>query len=128
MIGETKDGKLCIVSVTEFTLFVWFQRANADGVEEWMLDSVISLEAQVLEATKGSRDDRYALKVWDILDGIVYLSTLEIFRDSRSPSWFLSFCLETRKLEKLFRKTIDNDGFPYIMAWPPSLVRNNLSP
>ena len=87
-----------------------------------------SAPAQALEATKGSRDDRYALKVWDILDGIVYLSTLEIFRDSRSPSWFLSFCLETRKLEKLFRKTIDNDGFPYIMAWPPSLVRNNLSP
>ncbi|CAN6356018.1 unnamed protein product [Urochloa humidicola] len=128
MIGETKDGKLCIVSATDFTLSVWVRRANADGVEVWVRDSVIALEAEVLQATNGSWDNHRALKVWDIIDGIVYLSTSEAFRDRRLPSWFLSFCLETRKLEKLFHKTFDNEGFPYIMAWPPSLVRNNVIP
>ncbi|CAN6347667.1 unnamed protein product [Urochloa humidicola] len=127
MIGETKDGKLCIVSATDFTLSVWVRRANADGVEQWVRDGVIALEAEVLRATKGSRDNHHALKVWDIIDGIVYLSTFEAFRDRRLPSWFLSFCLETRKLEKLFHKTFDHDCFPYVMAWPP-LVLNNVTP
>ncbi|CAL4906789.1 unnamed protein product [Urochloa decumbens] len=128
MIGETKDGKLCIVSATGFTLSVWFRRANADGVDEWMRDNAIPLEAEVLQATKGSRDNHHALKVWDVIDGIVYLSTFEAFRDRRLPSWFLSFCLETRKLEKLFHKTFDHEVFPYVMAWPPSLVRSNVIP
>ncbi|CAL5093675.1 unnamed protein product [Urochloa decumbens] len=99
-----------------------------DGVEEWMRDNAILLEAEVLQATKGSRDNHHALKVWDVIDGIVYLSTSEAFRDRRLPSWFLSFCLETRKLEKLFHKTFDHEVFPYIMAWPPSLVRSNVIP
>ncbi|CAL4907000.1 unnamed protein product [Urochloa decumbens] len=138
MTGETKHGKPCIVSTTEFTLSVWFRRASADGVEKWMLDSVIALEEEVLQATEGSRDDHffekysrddhYALKVLGILDGIVYLSTYETFNRPGFPSWFLSFCLETRKLEKLFNKTFDNGAYPYIMAWPPSLVGNNVNP
>ncbi|CAL4906995.1 unnamed protein product [Urochloa decumbens] len=125
MTGETKHGKPCIVSAEEFTLSVWFRRANADGVEKWMLDSVIPLEEEVLQATEGSRDDHLALEVGEILDGVVYLST------SNRPGfscWFLSFCLETRKLEKLFNKTFDNSAYPYIMAWPPSLVGNNVNP
>ncbi|CAN6333799.1 unnamed protein product, partial [Urochloa humidicola] len=70
----------------------------------------------------GSRNDHFALRVWEILDGIVYLSTYETINHPGFPSWFLSFCLETRKLEKLFNKTCDNCAYPYIMAWPPSLV------
>ncbi|CAN6333800.1 unnamed protein product, partial [Urochloa humidicola] len=70
----------------------------------------------------GSRNDHFALRVWEILDGIVYLSTYETINHPGFPSWFLSFCLETRKLEKLFNKTCDNCAYPYIMAWPPSLI------
>ncbi|CAN6342707.1 unnamed protein product [Urochloa humidicola] len=128
MTGETKHGKPCIVSATKFILFVWFRRANADGVEMWMLDSVIPLEEEVLQVTEGSRNDHFALRVWEILDGIVYLSTYETINHPGFPSWFLSFCLETRKLEKLFNKTCDNCAYPYIMAWPPSLVGNNVNP
>ncbi|KAL6854259.1 hypothetical protein ACP4OV_019162 [Aristida adscensionis] len=51
MAGETKDGKPCIVGSIHFTLFVWFRRANADGVEKWMLEDVIPMEAEVLQAT-----------------------------------------------------------------------------
>uniref|UniRef100_A0A0A9TJ05 Uncharacterized protein n=1 Tax=Arundo donax TaxID=35708 RepID=A0A0A9TJ05_ARUDO len=120
-----------MVSVIEFTLYVWFRRADADGAENWMVDNVIPLEREILGATETSRDDHgdgaLQLKVWAVMDGIVYLSS-EIFRDPELPCWFLSFCLQTRKLEKLFHKTFDNGVFPYVMAWPPSLVGNNASP
>ncbi|CAL5046566.1 unnamed protein product [Urochloa decumbens] len=131
MAGETNDGKLCIVSAVEFTLFVWLRRADADDdVQKWMLDSVIPLEGEVLRATESSRADHGAikLKVWAILDGIVYMSTFETFRDYTQPCWFLSFCLVTKKLEKIFRKRNDSHVHPYTMAWPPSLVGNNFRP
>ncbi|CAN6198433.1 unnamed protein product [Urochloa humidicola] len=130
MVGETKDGKLCIVSAVEFRLYVWLRREDADGVQKWMLDGVIPLEGEVLWATESSRADYgvIKLKVWAILDGVVYLLTFETFRDYTQPSWFLSFCLVTKKLEKIFRKRNDSHVHPYIMAWPPSLVGNNLGP
>ncbi|GJN40047.1 hypothetical protein PR202_gb29212 [Eleusine coracana subsp. coracana] len=125
MIGETEDGELCIVSVMGFALCIWFRRAGADGVEKWMVDSVISLESEILQATESSSDDCGELKlnVWAVLDGIVYLSpwTLSAHGD---PVWFLSFCLKTTKLHKLFNEIFDNCMYPYIMSWPPSLVRN----
>ncbi|KAL6623140.1 hypothetical protein ACP70R_033024 [Stipagrostis hirtigluma subsp. patula] len=127
LAGETKDGKLCIVSAIEFTLFIWFRRMDANGVENWMLDSAIQLEGEVLLATKGSRDVHEELKVLAILDGIVYLSTFETFRDANLACWYFSFCLETRKLEKLCHTKTDGHVHPYIMAWPPSLVGNNVS-
>ncbi|OEL30247.1 hypothetical protein BAE44_0008734 [Dichanthelium oligosanthes] len=110
--GGAKDGKPCIVSAAVFTLSIWFRRADADGVEKWMLDSVISLEGELLRATKGSLDDHGDLKVLSILDGIVYLSTFETFRDANIPCWYLFFCLETRKLEKIFHKKDDGHEHP----------------
>ncbi|KAL6639350.1 hypothetical protein ACP70R_023080 [Stipagrostis hirtigluma subsp. patula] len=128
--GETKDRKLCIVSVVDLTLCVWLRKADANAdAEKWVLDSVIPLEEEVLQATDTEPDDHGTLKikVWAVLDGTVYFSTL-IIGGPGLPCWFLSFCLETRKLEKLFHKTFDNRVFPYIMAWPPSLVGNDVSP
>ncbi|OEL30245.1 hypothetical protein BAE44_0008738 [Dichanthelium oligosanthes] len=125
--GETKDGKLCIVCATQFDLFVSYRRAGADGVDKWMLDNFFELEGEVLEATRGSRDEHGALKVLGIMDGIVYMSTCETFKDASLPCWFLT-CLETRKLEKLFHKLNDSHVHPYIMAWPPSLVADIVNP
>lgn len=121
-VGETKDGKHCIVSTIDFTMFVWYRTAGADGVDKWMLDRIFMLEEEVLETTGGSRDEHGELSVLDVMDGIVYLSTFETFIDARLRSWFLTFCLETRKLEKLFHKLNDSHVYPYVMAWPPSLV------
>ncbi|OEL16113.1 hypothetical protein BAE44_0022868 [Dichanthelium oligosanthes] len=126
--GDTKDGKLCIVAAIEFTLCIWFRRADADGVDKWMLDNMIQLEEEVLRATEGSRDEHEELKVMAILDSIVYMSTFETFRDASLPCWYLSFCLETRKLEKLFYGKTDGHKHPYFMLWPSSIVGNNLSP
>jgi hypothetical protein len=127
-IGDTKDEKLCIVAAIEFILFVWFRRADADGFDKWALDSMIQLERDVLQATEGSRDEHEQLKVFAIQDGVVYMSTYERFRDTNLPCWYLTFCLETRKLEKLFFGKTDGHMYPYIMAWPSSLIGNNLNP
>lgn len=37
MPGNTKDGKLCIVSALDFTLCLWFRTSDADGVDRWVL-------------------------------------------------------------------------------------------
>ncbi|CAN6342703.1 unnamed protein product [Urochloa humidicola] len=126
--GEAKDGKLCIVCAIEFNLHVWYRIAGDDGVDKWTSDKIFVLEAEVLEATGGSRYQHGALKVLQIMDGIVYLSTSETFKDASIPCWFLTFCLETGKLDKLFCKLNDCDVHPYIMAWPPSLVADIVNP
>ncbi|KAF8659545.1 hypothetical protein HU200_058296 [Digitaria exilis] len=127
MIGETKDGKLCMVFTFGFILFIVFRGVDADGVEKWIADDGFLLEEEILRVTEGTRgdEDELILKVWAVIDGIVYLSS---FTDPHLPCWFLSFCLQTRKLEKLFHRTFDNSHFPYIMAWPPSLIGSSMSP
>ncbi|OEL36184.1 hypothetical protein BAE44_0002798 [Dichanthelium oligosanthes] len=77
MTGETKNGKVCMVYVFRFTLDIWFGRADADGVEKWILHNVIPLEGEILGATETSPDDYGAHKInlWAVLDGTVYFST-----------------------------------------------------
>ncbi|KAF0915217.1 hypothetical protein E2562_034592 [Oryza meyeriana var. granulata] len=123
-VGEAKDGKLCTVCAIDFTLFVWFWRTDGDGVEKWVLDKMIPLQEVVVEAIGGSPEDHAGVKVMEIINGFVYLSTYETFIDANFPGWFLSFCLETSQLQKFFQKRYDSHVHPYIMAWPPSLVGN----
>ncbi|KAF8697359.1 hypothetical protein HU200_035952 [Digitaria exilis] len=127
-MGDTKDGKLCIVAAIDFTLCIWIRTADTDGVDRWMLESMIQLEGEVLQATEGSKDEHEQLKVFAILDSIVYMTTFETFKDPAVACWYLSFCLETRKLEKLFYSKTHGHMHPYIMMWPSSLVGNNLNP
>jgi len=56
-IGETKDGKLCMVFIMEFMLFISFWRVDTDGVERWIIDDGFSLEEEILQATEGTRND-----------------------------------------------------------------------
>ncbi|XP_066373222.1 uncharacterized protein [Miscanthus floridulus] len=123
-LGGTKDGKLCIVSVAGFTLYIWFRRVDASSAEEWMLHNVIPLEGEILQATEIPEDElcEHGLQVFAFLDGIVFMS---IYGEDILPSWFLSFCLETRKLEKLFKRTFDHIVYPYIMGWPTFLIGND---
>ncbi|KAK3123695.1 hypothetical protein QOZ80_8AG0634690 [Eleusine coracana subsp. coracana] len=129
-VGGTKDGKLCIVAALEFTLLVWFRKVDAArGIEtKWMLHNIFPLDEVVLQATEGSREDHVSLKVLGILDGTVYLSTFETFRDENLSCWYLSFSMESSKLEKIFYTNTSGWLHPYTMAWPSSLVCNNLSP
>ncbi|KAJ1274731.1 hypothetical protein BS78_05G083500 [Paspalum vaginatum] len=126
--GETKDGKPCIVCAMEFTLLVWYWRVDEDGVDKWVLDKMYHLQTEIVQATEGLLEYHGAIKVLEIMEGVVYLSTSETFNDPDFPCWFLTFCLETGELTKLFQKKFDSHVHPYVMAWPPSLVGNNVDP
>ncbi|OEL19941.1 hypothetical protein BAE44_0019040, partial [Dichanthelium oligosanthes] len=69
-------------------------------------------------------DDHSDLSVLAARDDYVHLSTSAMYYDPQNPCLFLSLCLETMRLERLFRRTFDNAVHPYIMAWPSSLVDN----
>ena len=125
--GETKDGKLCMVCTVKLTLVVWFWGSDDDGFERWMLDKQFPLEQAVGEHMFYFRGNHVVLKILAIQNGFVYLSAYcEV--DPKLPGWFLSFCLETAKLNKLCPILHTDNMFPYIMAWPPSLVLNKVSP
>jgi hypothetical protein len=111
VVGETKDGALCIVFCMLWGIFVLMNRTDDDGVERWVLCSVNS------EADANPPPDNIdTLQAISIVDGFVYLVTSEMV---------LALCLETMKLEKLFPRSFRACHFhPYIMAWPASLVGN----
>uniref|UniRef100_A0A0E0C4E1 F-box protein AT5G49610-like beta-propeller domain-containing protein n=1 Tax=Oryza meridionalis TaxID=40149 RepID=A0A0E0C4E1_9ORYZ len=111
-VGETKDGIPCIVYVNGATIVVLIRRFDKkQGVQRWrFVDSVnCDDEADQLGINGG-------LDVVAIKDGFVYLA---------ATGMILSLCLETRKLEKLFPMGFQFPLHPYIMAWPPTLVKSD---
>ncbi|TVU34468.1 hypothetical protein EJB05_16303, partial [Eragrostis curvula] len=120
-VGETKDGVTCIVYPDKFNIGVIVLRRGDDGVERWVLDRVVPLHTQ-LEVLEGDFTDSSDLCVLAVRDGYAYLAVF--YHDTKVSSWYLSLCLETMKLERLFRKTFCSDVHPCIMSWPSSLVGN----
>uniref|UniRef100_A0ACD5VV48 Uncharacterized protein n=1 Tax=Avena sativa TaxID=4498 RepID=A0ACD5VV48_AVESA len=124
-VGETKDGELCLVCVGVFNLHVWVRRADRSGGMAWMMDKTFLLKT-IAEASEGSLAEHGAFKVVAVVDGYLYLSTFHELHPA-SPCLFLSFCVETSELSTLCPTLLHpNVPYPYIMAWPPSLVRSKL--
>ncbi|XP_037484544.1 uncharacterized protein LOC119363317 [Triticum dicoccoides] len=129
-LGETKDGKLCIVhlnfeGINDGMLFVWLWGKDSDGVERWMFDKSFPLCA-IVEFINCSMVIHSKVGILSVIDGFVYLSVAECRNRSNSSEWFLSFCLETSELHQLFEGPYQShhDAHPYVMPWPPSLVYN----
>ncbi|KAL6615527.1 hypothetical protein ACP70R_037797 [Stipagrostis hirtigluma subsp. patula] len=133
-VGGTKDGAACVAYADGLNVGVLLQTRNDDGVERWVLDRSVHLGRELKRVLRGGLDDDIILLssvdnpseliVLAVRDGYVFLATSWMYHDSIKPCWFLSLCLETMQLERLFRRTFDNGVHPYIMAWPPSLVGN----
>ncbi|TVU34466.1 hypothetical protein EJB05_16299, partial [Eragrostis curvula] len=123
--GETKEGDTCIVYSDGSNIGVLMLRRDEDGAERWMLDRVISMTAELKRVMQDDVDKNAHTKVFvfAVRDGYAYLSTTPMFNNPRTPCWFLSLCLETMRLEKLFQRTYDSDPLPYIMSWPLCLGR-----
>ncbi|CAO2208604.1 unnamed protein product [Urochloa humidicola] len=124
VVGEMKNDKACIIYAINFTVGVLFRRTESDGVDRWVLDRVELLETQLVQLLGELMENYNEVQVVAVRDGFAYLATSEKLSDSGAPSWFLSLCLETMILEKLFQRTRDSSVHPYIMPWPPSLVGN----
>ncbi|XP_047043555.1 uncharacterized protein LOC124647703 [Lolium rigidum] len=125
--GETKDGKLCLVCAVQLMLVVWVRRPdNNNGEDRWALDKTFSLQDDTHNISRYCLDDDVSLNVVAIIGGFVYFST---FCERRPNSChFMCFCLETEELSKLCTVTHSNISYPYIMAFPPSLVCNKVNP
>jgi hypothetical protein len=124
MVGKTKDGGLCIVVTIGFELHIWLRKtSDDDGIEKWVNTHAIGLQ-NIVEQTGGTLEEHARLKVVAVVDGFVYFSTFETFRDGMVPCWFFSLDLETSVFDILFQRRSDGHIHPYIMPWPTSLIRD----
>jgi hypothetical protein len=125
VLGETNDGKLCLVCVSNLLIDVWVPRAGDDGVDKWMRNRTFPMVDAICDLALNIMDEALLLnvRVVAIVGGFVYLTICQ----REPPNWLLSFCIETRELQKLCRITRSQFYYPYIMAWPPSLLRNKVS-
>jgi hypothetical protein len=124
-IGETSSGIPCIFYAIGFNVGVFLRRTDdSDGVERWMLDWDTSFETQPRELFEVVLNNYNDLGVVTVRDGFVYLALSRKALQEQIPCWFFTLCLKTMKLEKLFQRSWDSVGHPYVMAWPPSLVGN----
>ncbi|KAL6842828.1 hypothetical protein ACP4OV_027672 [Aristida adscensionis] len=116
-VGATKDG-IRIVYTDQFCFNVGFLLCTRDvnGVESWVPERVVNLKSELKRVLPGPWNFS-ELDVLAVRDDHVYLVP-SMLHDPQAPCWFLSLCLETMKVEKLFQRTYDNHVHPYIMAWP----------
>ncbi|VAI35394.1 unnamed protein product [Triticum turgidum subsp. durum] len=121
-LGLTKDGELCMAFTDQFganegMLAVWFWRADGGGVDKWMPHKIFPLNKFVDFSMRSEEYYDVTAQVIRVIDGFVYLSVYYLY-----TKCFLSFCLETEKVNKLFEYGLG--VHPYIMPWPSSLVCN----
>jgi hypothetical protein len=82
----------------------------------------VELDGELKQINIGLPFSCNKLSVLAVRDGYVYFSTSEMLHDPRTSCWFLSLCLATMKVEKLFQRSYDGDAYAYIMPWPPCLL------
>uniref|UniRef100_A0A453JCY0 F-box associated domain-containing protein n=2 Tax=Aegilops tauschii subsp. strangulata TaxID=200361 RepID=A0A453JCY0_AEGTS len=119
-----KDGRLCIVYASDdFLLHVWTRSVNADGIEIWVLQNIISLSVKIDRIIgKRALGLQARLTVVQVRCGYVYLSMTCMTPVGTLHCRFFSLSLETTDLELLVEGCFDDRPCPYIMAWPSCLV------
>ncbi|KAM0911024.1 hypothetical protein ACQ4PT_013773 [Festuca glaucescens] len=128
-LGETEDDKLCIAYIKGNTLVSHFLTTDDDSVvERWMLYKRFPLQPIVEDFTGCSMEEegsRVRVGLVAIIDGFVYLS-ISYRKDTQSFELYLSLCLETSEMSKLFKDAYryNEKAHPYAMAWPPSLLQS----
>ncbi|KAM3259491.1 hypothetical protein ACQJBY_051002 [Aegilops geniculata] len=124
-LGPTKDGKLSMFFIDDQfadkgLLSVWFWSSDGigDSAKKWTPHKTFPLD-KFLDFTVRSEEYDVTAQVVEVIGGFLYLCIYDGY-----TLCFLSFCLETEKVDKLFDNRIDCGVQPYIMPWPPSLVCN----
>ncbi|XP_044970661.1 uncharacterized protein LOC123430894 [Hordeum vulgare subsp. vulgare] len=124
MVGQTSDGKLCIVDEKECTFSIWILTDGDDGVQRFVLHNMFPLHSSFREITNCSVKDTISVRLMTVSNGFVYfaLRTWRKYVDQlKSPEWFFSLSLETAELKQhLKNKRPFLPVHPY-SAWPPSM-------
>ncbi|XP_051185213.1 uncharacterized protein [Lolium perenne] len=124
--GDTKDGELCIVYESGFFLHVWIRSMDSDGTEIWAPQNIENLSAEIDRTTDGITQDLHGfIKIMQVRSGYVHLSMACMTPAGTQHCWFFSLSLETLKLDLLLEGKYDGYAYPYVMAWPPSLVADD---
>ena len=128
--GETEDGAACIVysySDGSNKFGVVKHSRGDDGVDRWVLDRVLrlELEGELERLYLGTPYCPHKLSVLAVRDGYVYFATSEMLHDPERPCWFMSLCLATMEVEKMFERRYDGDADAFFMPWPPCLLASN---
>ncbi|KAF7011253.1 hypothetical protein CFC21_025582 [Triticum aestivum] len=107
-IGQTNDGKLCIVNEKECTFSIWILTAGEDGIERFVLHKMFPLQASFMEVTSCSVEDTISVRLITVFNGFVYFA-LRPWRNYvdqfKSPEWFMSMSLETAELKQHLNNT-----------------------
>ncbi|XBI06889.1 hypothetical protein VPH35_134860 [Triticum aestivum] len=120
MVGDTKDGELCIVHASDdFLLHVWIRSVGSNGIGIWVRQNIVSFSAEIDRVTRGLEGQ---VRVVQVRSGCVYLSMTRITNAGTQRTWFFYLSLETMEVELLIHGTFDDCAFPYRMAWPPCLI------
>ncbi|CAM0877696.1 unnamed protein product [Alopecurus aequalis] len=128
-LGQTKDGKLCIVDIMDNILVSQFMTADGDNVvERWMVYKKFPLHSIVKEFTGCSIEEEgrhVRVGLVALIDGFVYLSIFYC-RDHKLCELYLALCLETSEIRELFKggSPYNEQAHPYVMGWPPSLIQS----
>ncbi|XBI58876.1 hypothetical protein VPH35_040039 [Triticum aestivum] len=110
-MGQTKNGRLCIVNEKEYTLSIWILTDSDDGVQRFVLHNTFLLHSSFMSAA-------YDGFHWFCVPSISpWKNSMDQFK---SPEWFMSFSLETAVLNQHFknREQLPCPVHPYL-AWPP---------
>ncbi|XP_047047871.1 uncharacterized protein LOC124652867 [Lolium rigidum] len=119
-IGETPEGRLCVVTVEEQVMRLWLRDETRRSNDGWLLETEMNLR-RVYDTVPGLPKDMGArvANIWvtDIDAGNKRKLMLGHGRYSFDPT--------TRKLERLVTKSGKEYGDPiyaYFLAWPPAFL------
>ncbi|KAF7058179.1 hypothetical protein CFC21_065298 [Triticum aestivum] len=123
-IGETPDGRLCLVTDGEKQLQLWVRGEGRSSDNGWLLERRIVDLSVVCDMVPGlHRDTKMrTLRVWpsDMDAG----RTGKVFIKTWGYGYY-SFDVDTGKMESLWTKGGKEYGHPmfaYFLAWPPAFL------
>uniref|UniRef100_A0ACD5YHS4 Uncharacterized protein n=1 Tax=Avena sativa TaxID=4498 RepID=A0ACD5YHS4_AVESA len=122
-IGETPEGRLCIVTVEDQVLRLWVRVETSRSNNGWVLKMEMGL-SRVYDTVPGLPSDMKArvTNIWvtDIDAG----NKRKVFSQMKGYGRY-SFDPTTRKLERLVttgRKEYGDPIWAYFLAWPPAFL------
>uniref|UniRef100_A0ACD5XUH8 Uncharacterized protein n=1 Tax=Avena sativa TaxID=4498 RepID=A0ACD5XUH8_AVESA len=122
-VGETPDGRMCIVTAEDQVMRLWVRGETRSSDDGWALEKEVDLH-KVYDTVPGLPGDMISrvqsIYVTDLDAGQKWRLFIQMLGYGR-----YSFDLKTSKLERLPMKDGKEYGHPvfaYFLAWPPTFL------